>query len=212
MRIAVIGSGHAGGTLAAAWAGAGHDVVIGSRHPEGRAVAGIPVDTIAAAVVGADVVVNATPGMESVALLSSQPDGWLDGVVLLDIGNADDGAGTLAYPDSSLAEKLQAAFPRTRVVKSLNTLECTVMVNPGLLPEPTTVFLSGDDAAAKRVVAGLLVDLGWDQSQLLDLGALRTARATEHLIPLYYALRDSLGTPDFNYRVVLTPPAPPSDA
>ena len=212
MRIAVIGSGQAGSTLAAAWAGAGHDVVIGSRRPEGRAVADVPVETIAGAAAGADVVVNATPGMGSVALLSSQPDGWLDGVVLLDLGNADDGAGRLAYPDSSLAEQLQAAFPRTRVVKSLNTLECTVMVNPGLLPEPTTVFVSGDDAGAKRVVTALLLDLGWDESQVLDLGTLRTARATEHLIPLYYALRDALGTPDFNYRVVRAPPAPHSQA
>jgi 8-hydroxy-5-deazaflavin:NADPH oxidoreductase len=206
MRIAVIGSGHAGGTLAAAWARAGHDVVIGSRNPTITAVAGVPVDTIPGAAAGAEVVVNATPGMESVALLTSQPDGWLDDVVLLDVGNADDGAGVLAYPRGSLAEELQAAFPRARVVKSLNTMECTVMVNPRLLPEPTTVFLSGDDAGAKRVVAGLLSDLGWHDSQLLDLGALRTARATEHMIPLYYALRDALGTPDFNYRVVRVPP------
>jgi len=204
MRIAVIGSGQAGSALAAAWARAGHDVVIGSRHPESRADVGVPIDTISRAAAGADVVVNATPGMESVALLSSQPAGWLDGVVLLDIGNADDGTGTLAYPNGSLAEELQAAFPRTRVVKGLNTLECTVMVNPRLLPEPTTTFVSGDDVDAKRAITGLLLDLGWDGSQVLDLGALGTARATEGLIGMYCALRDSLGTADFNYRVVRT--------
>jgi 8-hydroxy-5-deazaflavin:NADPH oxidoreductase len=208
MRIAVIGSGHAGSTLGAAWARAGHDVVIGSRNPAKGGIGGVPVDTIPRAATGADVVVNATPGMESVALLSSQPEGWLDDVVLLDVGNADDGAGKLAYADGSLAQELQAAFPRARVVKSLNTLECTVMVNPRLLPEPTTVFLSGDDADAKRVVTGLLRDLGWRDFQVLDLGALRTARATEHMIPLYYALRDALGTADFNVRVVRTETPP----
>jgi 8-hydroxy-5-deazaflavin:NADPH oxidoreductase len=202
MRIAVIGSGQLGGTLAAAWARAGHDVIIGSRSAEKGEVGGVPVRAIPAAAAGADVVVNATPGMESVALLASQPDGWLDGVVLLDAGNADDGTGRLAYPDGSLAEELQATFPGARVVKSLNTLECTVAVDPGLLPEPTTVFLSGDDPEAKRVVLGLLRNLGWEEPHVLDLGALRTARATEHLIGLYYALRDSLGTADFNYRVV----------
>jgi predicted dinucleotide-binding enzyme len=125
-------------------------------------------------------------------------------VVLLDIGigNADDGTGKLAYPDGSLAEELRSAFPRTRVVKSLDTLECTVMVNPGLLPEPTTVFVSGDDVDAKRVVVGLLRNLGWDDSQVLDLGPLRTTRATEHMIPLYSALRDALHTTDFTVRVV----------
>jgi predicted dinucleotide-binding enzyme len=202
MRIAVLGSGNLGSTLAAGWARAGHDVVLGSRRADGRSVDGVPVDGIAEAAAGADVVVNATPGMQSVALLTAQPEGWLDGRILLDAGNADDGAGKLAYPDGSLAEELQAAFPRARVVKTLNTLECTVAVNPRLLPEPSTLFLSGDDEEAKRAVLGLLEDLGWDASQVLDLGALRTARATEHLIPLYYALRDSLGTADFNYRVI----------
>jgi len=111
MRIAVIGSGQAGSTLAAAWARAGHQVVLGSRHPDGRVVGGVPVDTIARAADGADVVVNATPGMRSVELLSAQPGGWLDGLILLDLGNADDGAGRLAYPGGSLAEELQGAFP-----------------------------------------------------------------------------------------------------
>jgi hypothetical protein len=202
MRIAVLGSGNLGSTLAAGWARAGHDVVLGSRRADGRSFDGVPVDGIAEAAAGADVVVNATPGMQSVALLTAQPEGWLDGRILLDAGNADDGTGKLAYPDGSLAEELQAAFPRARVVKTLNTLECTVAVNPRLLPEPSTLFLSGDDEEAKRAVLGLLEDLGWDASHVLDLGGLRTARATEHLIPLYYALRDSLGTADFNYRVI----------
>ncbi len=205
MRIAVIGSGRLGGALAQGWARAGHAVIVGSRHPEGRSIDGVPVAAIAAATEGAEVVVNATPGAESLALLTAEPAGFLDGRVLLDVSNADDGTGRLAYPHDSLAERLQAAFPAARVVKSLNTFNRTVMVDPGILPERTTVFVSGDDADAKALVSSLLEDLGWLRADILDLGGLPTARATEHMIALYYAIRDALGTRDFNVRVVSNP-------
>ncbi|GAA2005103.1 NADPH-dependent F420 reductase [Microbacterium ulmi] len=202
MRIGVIGNGRVGRTLAEGWAAVGHDVRLGSRDP-GRGVAGsVPVVGLAEAAESAEVVVNATPGAHSVSLLGAEPAGWLDGTVLLDVSNADDGAGALVYPDGSLAERLQAAFPAARVVKSLSTFSRTVMVDPGILPKPTTVFLSGDDPEAKRVVATLLEDLGWAPEQLLDLGGLLTARAVEHMIGMYYAIRDAVGTRDFNVAVV----------
>ena len=204
MRVAVVGNGRLGGVLANGWARAGHWVVIGSRNPvtdDGRALG---VAAIHEAAADADVVVNATPGAHALDLLTAQPSGWLDGRVLLDVSNADDGRGALTYPDGSLAERIQDAFPRAAVVKALNTFNRTIMVDPGLLPEPTTVFMSGDHADAKATVGSLLSDLGWQNEQILDLGPLRTAQAVEHMIPLYYAIRDALGTRDFNYRVVST--------
>jgi predicted dinucleotide-binding enzyme len=82
----------------------------------------------------------------------------------------------LLYPGSSLTEQLQAALPDTHVVKTLNTMLYTVMTAPTQAP---TVFLSGDDAQAKQVVARLLTDLGWHQEWITDLGGIETARATE---------------------------------
>jgi predicted dinucleotide-binding enzyme len=79
------------------------------------------------------------------------------------------------------------------------------MVDPDLLPQRTTVFVSGESSQAKAVVATLLRDLGWGPDDVLDLGGIRTARAVEHMIRMYYALRDSLGTRDFNIRVVTRP-------
>lgn len=80
---------------------------------------------------GADVVVNATPGRVSVEALSVvNPDAW-DGTVLIDLANAATPTFGLVYPDGSLAERLQAALPNTRVVKSLNTAAMTVLAKPG---------------------------------------------------------------------------------
>lgn len=200
MRIGVIGSGRVGAALAEGWTRAGHDVRIGSRHPV--PTASPPTMAIADAAAGADVVVNATPGARSLGLLGAQPAGWLDGAVLLDVSNADDGSGTLTYDEGSLAERLQEMFSATPVVKALNTFSRTVMVDPALLPDRTTVFVSSDDANAKDLVRALLRDLGWQDDDILDLGGIATARAVELALPLYYAVRDAIGTRDFNYRVV----------
>ncbi len=96
----------------------------------------------------ADVVVNATNGSATLAALTEAGAENLAGKVLLDVSNPLDFSQgfppTLTVKDTdSLGEQVQRAFPEARVVKSLNTMNATLMVNPGMLPEPTTVFLSG---------------------------------------------------------------------
>jgi predicted dinucleotide-binding enzyme len=100
----------------------------------------------------------------------------------------------------SLAEQIQAAFPEARVVKSLNTLTAQLMVEPGLLGEATTVFVSGDDAAAKATVTELLT--GFGHQDVIDLGPLETARGTEMWLPLWLRTMGALGTGMFNIKVV----------
>ena len=106
----------------------------------------------------AEVVVNATNGSATLAALAEAGAANLAGKVLLDVAvPLDFSKGfppTLTVKDTdSLGEQVQRAFPETRVVKSLNTMNASVMANPGVLPEPTTVFLSGDDPDAKATVA-----------------------------------------------------------
>jgi len=72
---------------------------------------------------------------------------------LIDIGNAVNERLDLIYADLSLGERLQHALPDTCVVKTLNTVGGPIGVQPGLLPSPTDVFLSGDDTEANAVVA-----------------------------------------------------------
>ncbi|MDQ3664346.1 MAG: NAD(P)-binding domain-containing protein [Actinomycetota bacterium] len=210
-RIAVLGTGRVGTTLAQAFARSGYEVVIGSRDPaaldeERRGQLGeVPVAALAEAVAGADVVVDALPGEHAVEVVSSLGD-LLDGVVVLDVANALDTSRrtspTLLVKDTdSLAEQIQRACPRARVVKSLNTVNAAVMVDPGSVGDgDTTVFVAGDDPAARELVAGLLTELGW--RDVLDLGDLTAARGIEMWLPLWIRLMQTLGTAQFNLRIV----------
>ncbi|OLR92272.1 NADPH-dependent F420 reductase [Actinokineospora bangkokensis] len=164
--IAVIGSGRVGTGLAAAWQRAGHDVVIAARS------------TRAEAARAADVVVNALPGDIAAEQLAPLADA-IGGSVVLDVSNPHSPGPT------SVAEQVQAALPRARVVKALNTMLHPVMTAP--LPG-ATAFLSGGDAAAKSTAVDLLADLGWARGSVVDLGGLATARTTESFTALVPAV------------------------
>lgn len=201
MNIAVLGTGHMGTTLASGFLTAGHTVTFGSRHPEQHTELAAPVVGTVQAIRTADVVVNALAASASLQALGPLAD-ELAGKVVLDIGNAVSPAFELLYPDTSLGERLQQALPAAKIVKSLNTLPGTLTVAPQSLSEPTTVFLSGDDADAKALVASLLADLGWDAARQIDLGGIETARAVEHYFLLFVALMQQFRGADFNIRVV----------
>jgi predicted dinucleotide-binding enzyme len=95
---------------------------------------------------------------------------------------------------------VQRAFPEAKVVKTLNTLNASVMAHPEALPEPTSVFVSGDDADAKATVTAMLHEFG--HTDVIDLGDITTARGTEWMMPFWLRLMQALGTPAFNYRIV----------
>lgn len=220
MRIAVLGTGTVGRALAGRLVGLDHLVVIGTRDPgdtlarEGpdsfaawhRGHPGVQVATYAEAPVGADLVVNATPGTVSLEVLTSIGADVLDGAVLMDVSNpldfSDGFPPRLAVSDTwSLAEQIQHAFPRTRVIKTLNTVNASLMVDPAALGTTTTVFVSGDDTDAKSVVIWLLESFG--HRDIIDLGGIETARGVELYLPLWLRLMGALGTVvEFNIRVV----------
>ncbi|MCU1404781.1 MAG: oxidoreductase coenzyme F420-dependent [Glaciihabitans sp.] len=188
-------------SLAPVWSEAGHEVVLGSRDPLGSVGVGFPIATLADAVGSADVVVNATPGSESLALLTQLDADLFAGKVLLDVANAVDNDLNLLYPNASLAEAIQVALPDTHVVKSMNTASIAVMADPGLLA-PSSVFLSGDNNEAKRVVRSLLGDLGWAEENIVDLGGISTARGPEHCFLLFSAVSQSDTGSIFNIHLV----------
>jgi len=220
MRIAVLGTGTVGQTLAGGLARSGHEVVMGTRdvaatrarqgpgsvadwlaeHPEVRLA------TFAEAAAHGELVVNASAGAAAESVLALAGADRLAGKTLLDVSNPlDFSAG---FPPSlfvsntdSLAERIQRAFPAARVVKSLNTVNAALMVDPGAVGGGEhSMFVAGDDEGARAEVAGLLRELGW--RDVVDLGDLTGARAAEMLLPLWLRLMGSLGTPAFNIRVV----------
>jgi predicted dinucleotide-binding enzyme len=208
MRIAVIGTGSAGRALAHGLSRVGHDVVVGTRDPDATvqrdewAGVELPLLRFAEAAVDADLVVNATGGLVSLEALAEVD---LDGKVLLDVSNPlDFSAGfppTLTVKDTdSLAEQIQRAHPEARVVKALNTVNGAVMVDPDRLPEPTTIFVAGDDPAARDAVRQLLDELGW--VDIVEFPSLDAARGLEMWLPLWVRLMANLGTAEFNLRLV----------
>lgn len=201
MRIAILGTGGVATTLGSALA-ARHDVVFGSRDPGAKTDLPAPAASPADAVDGADLVIVALPGAAVLDAVAALPAGALDGTVVLDVSNGITDERQLAYPNDSIGRMLQAAVPNARVVKSLNTFGAALMVDPTSLPEPTTVFLSGDDADAKAVVRGILTELGWPADWQLDLGGIETAVGVEHWMPMFMRLWGALGSAAFNIRVV----------
>lgn len=214
MRIAVLGTGVVGTTLAARLAEIGHPVRIGTRSPAATAAKedfaawqaahpSVEVATFAGAAGEADLVVNATSGLVALEVLAQAGD--LGGKVVLDLSNALDFSD--GFPprigtaqDDSIAEQIQRAHPAAHVVKSLNTLNVSVMAHPEKLSDPGTVFVSGDSAEAKSTVTGLLHEIG--HTDVLDLGDITTARGVEWMMPAWLRLVGALGTPEFNWKVV----------
>ena len=211
MRIAMLGTGMVGRTLGGRLAELGHEVRLGTRDPvatrareDWSDVPGTTLATYADAVTDADLVVNGTNGMASLDVLAAA-DG-LAGKVLLDVANPLD--FSQGFPPSlsvantdSLAEQIQRAHPDARVVKSLNTMNASLMVHPESLANGDhTVFVCGDDADAKVTVTALLHELG--HTDVLDLGGLDAARGTEMVLPLWVRLMQQLGTVHFQFKVV----------
>ncbi len=101
----------------------------------------------------------------------------------------------------SLGEQIQRRFPGVRVVKTLNTMNAYVMVDPAQLAGANhSVFVSGDDPEAKATVTELLQSFGW--TDIIDLGDISTSRGTEMLLPIWVRLFSALQKPVFNFRIV----------
>lgn len=226
MKIAVIGTGMVGRILAARLSDLGHEVVIGTHnvadtmartdtdamgtppyaiwqqeHPQVRLV------TLREAGAHAEVVLNAANGRNAIAALEGVGADQLAGKVLLDLAlPLDLSKGfpptlTIANTDS-LGEQVQRAFPEARVVKSLTTVFCAVMADPSRVPGEHSIFVAGNDAAAKRTVEGLLTEFGWPQSAIIDLGDITAARGLEMYSRLFFELYNTFGDFDFNIHVV----------
>jgi 8-hydroxy-5-deazaflavin:NADPH oxidoreductase len=225
MRIAVLGTGVVGRTLADRLAGLGHDVVMGTRDVDttlGRSEAGGPgaasfaawhadhptvrLLIFAAAAGHAEIVFNATSGMGALGALRSAGEANLAGKVLIDVTNPLDFSGGMPpvlnpVNTDSLGEQIQRAFPEARVVKALNTMNCQVMTDPARLPGEHNVFVCGNDAGAKAAVTEILASFGWPWEAVIDLGDISASRGTEMVLPLWLRLMQAFGHADFNFAI-----------
>ncbi|MFK7694903.1 NADPH-dependent F420 reductase [Paenibacillus sp. HJGM_3] len=213
MRIGIIGSGNAAQTLGSALVRRGHEVKLGTRSPgklthwlEQQNSDDASVGSFRDAAAFGQLVINATAGDGSLEALRAAGSEHLNGKIVLDISLPLDfstGILTLSVANTdSLGEQIQREFPRAKVVKTLNTVTSAIMVNPlGLADGEHHLFLSGNDAAAKREVQGYLADwFGW--KLILDIGDISSARGTEMLLALSSRIYGALGHMNFSFRVV----------
>lgn len=215
MNIAVLGTGVVGQALATKLVALGHAVTVGSRQAGNeKAVAWAASagdlaseGSFADAASSAALVINATAGSASIEALTAAGAHNLAGKVLVDVANALDfsqGMPPTLQPcnTDSLAERIQRTFPEARVVKSLNTVNCDVMVNPAIVPGSHTMFVAGNDDTAKAEVRGLLESFGWPPGDVMDLGDITGARGMEMYLPLWLRLWGATGTGHLNVKVV----------
>lgn len=215
MNIGILGTGMVGTTLGSALVKQGNAVMLGSRAPGNEKAAawvqaagdGASQGTFADAARFGEVLLNCTAGTASLDALHAAGADNLRGKILIDIANPLDFSRgmppslTVCNTDS-LGEQIQRTFPDVKVVKTLNTMNCTVMANPARVPGDHHLFLSGNDADAKAEVARLLGDwFGWRPAQCIDLGDITTARGAEMLLPIWVRLWGALQTPDFNFHI-----------
>jgi 8-hydroxy-5-deazaflavin:NADPH oxidoreductase len=224
MKIGIIGGGSVGQTIGAKLAANGHDVVLGIRSvtpeelakprqmakalSEWKAETRAKVATMREAALHGEIIFNATQGSGALEALGLAGADALGSKTLIDISNPLDfshGMPPAILPAfagaTSLGEEIQKAFPKARVVKAFNTIAAAVMVNPGAIPGDHDLLITGEDSRAKAEVEHLAKhEFGW--KSVLDLGGIKSARGTEHLLPLWVILWGVTGTPMFNVKVV----------
>ena len=194
MNVGIIGSGAVAQTLGAGFLKHGHAVTLGTRdatkladwqkkHPDAK------VGSFGDAAKFGEVVTLAVKGTVALDALRLAGQDAIAGKVVIDATNPIAAAppvnGVLRYftsLDESLMERLQKAYPSARFVKAFNSVGNASMVNPRFAAGPPTMFICGNDAAAKQTVSGVLDQFGWET---LDLGAVEAARAIEPLCILW---------------------------
>lgn len=216
MKYAVLGTGMVGKTIATKLISLGHEVMMGSRTSTNEKAASWAEEmgsnathgTFAAASAFAERIINCTSGGASVAALEAAGADNIGDKIIVDIANPLD--FSKGFPptlsvcnDDSLGEQIQRAFPKAKVIKTLNTVNCMLMVDPTGVPGEHSLFICGDDDDAKEQIRALLGEFGWGPARIIDGGGISFARGTEAYLLLWTRLFGALGNANFNVELHL---------
>lgn len=216
MKIAVLGTGAAGTTIASKLIELGHQVMFGSRSNTNEKIKkfiqkfdkNVSLGTFEEAANFGEIIFNCIKGEFAIAALKSAGKG-IDNKILIDISipvDTSKGTPLSLIPEfcntNSLGEEIQKNFPNTKVVKTLNTMWSTLMVNPTMLKNGDhTNFICGNDDDAKNDVKNLLKEIGWNEEAILDLGDITGSRGTEATVLLWLRIWNvTMGT--FSLKVI----------
>lgn len=214
MKIAILGTGMVGNAIATKLVQLGHEVKMGSRTANNPNAAEwvkahgpkASQGTFADAAAFGEIIFNCTAGAASLEALKQAGRKNLKGKILIDVANPLDFSKgmpptLITCNTDSLSEQIQRAFPDVKVVKTLNTVNCNVMVNPSLVPGDHDIFMSGNNDSAKSKVREILTKW-FDWKSVVDLGDISTARGPEMHLALWVRMFALFQTPNFNIKVV----------
>ena len=215
-KIGILGTGTVGVIIGSKLVELGFDVMMGSRTATNeKALAFVDkhnnkakAGTFADAASFGEIIFNCISGASTLHALSMAGVENLRHKIIVDVANPLDFSNGMppslsVVNTNSLGEEIQKYFPHSMVVKTLNTMWCGVMVNPGMINGGDhNVFMCGNDEVAKIEVAEILKSFGWVENNIIDLGDISKARATEMYLPLWLSVfgKDKNGA--FNIKIV----------
>lgn len=214
-KIAVLGTGMVGNVIGSKLIQLGYSVMMGSRTANNEKAlawaaangANASAGTFADAAKFGELVFNCTKGEAAPDILKSAGVENFNGKTIIDISNPLDfskGMPPSLIPawtnTNSLGEEIQKLLPQANVVKTLNIVNCEVMVDAKRSGGDPTMFMSGNNAAAKDEVKGILQQFGW--SDIIDLGDISTARGTEMMLPVWVRTWMATGNGHFAFKIV----------
>jgi predicted dinucleotide-binding enzyme len=224
MKIGILGTGMVGRAHAEKLTALGHTVMLGTKDVETtltstekdvmgnqpfrewhKAHGNIVLGTFHEAASHGDIIYDALKGEVALSVLQTVAEP-LGSKILIDIANPLDFSKgmppSLAVCNTnSLGEQIQKALPSVKVVKTFNTMNAYLQVDPEKLAlGDHDIFVCGNDAASKATVMDLLKNYGW--KNIIDLGDITNARGTEMLLPIWLRLWSALKTPTFNFKIV----------
>jgi len=213
MKIGILGTGMVGETLGTKFVQLGHQVKMGSRTANNENAAkwvakngtNASAGTFAQAAEFGDMVFLCLKGDVEMDVVRSVGQKAFGNKPVIDVSNPLDFSRGMPPSLSicntnSLGEEVQKALPSARVVKTLNIVNCEVMVEPNKAGAQPTMLICGNDSKAKADVTTLLKSLGW--TDIIDLGDITKSRATEMLLPIWLSLMQTLGHAYFGFKVV----------
>jgi 8-hydroxy-5-deazaflavin:NADPH oxidoreductase len=197
MKIGILGSGDVAKSLANGFISRGDELMLGTRdaskladwqkeHPGSR------VGSFAETAAFGEMLALATLGTATVSAIEQAGPQNFRGKVVIDATNPlliDDRGDRLAIGfDDSLGEQVQRALPEAHVIKAFNTVGSQYFVQPQFDGGPPSMFIAGNDDAAKSEVAKIVQSFGWES---VDLGGIESSRYLEPMCMawLVYGLR-----------------------
>ncbi len=214
-KAGILGTGTVGKTIGKKLIQLGYEVKMGSRTANNENAVEwaklngekASVGTFEDATKFGDVIFNCTKGEITLRVFElAGPDNFKEKTVI-DISNPLDfsqGMPPFLTPEyantNSLGEEIQKLIPDANVVKTLNIVNCEVMVNAAKSGGDPTMFVSGNSVDAKAETISILKQFGWDD--IIDLGDITTARGTEMMLPIWLRIYMATGNGYIGFKII----------